>query len=351
MASNSLSGDAYDLTQTAKIILGKRYQKFLQLIIPVYNMVSNIPYFIMIFMCLNDFLAAFEYSCSNLYLFILLLYIFLPVSLVQDLSRLSYLSYFGMACFMFIIVCMLGNSVRILMLSSEPVDFHLNAFQLNFKELPRFFGVILFTYDINGVLGSVRQQMSNSKQRFRSVLISYMTVLYVISASLGLICSSAYGSETKQIIFFNLQTQSSYHYKLSKLIDVLYSISLFSGIMIYNYPCFKQFDKKTFAWLGMKNQPGANGNLCKEFGVQLLNRVFVYAVEAGIGILFYNVAKTMNVLGCIFCIILGYIYPYLLYNKVFGYKISKLEKMTNIGVLLFGLISAVLGIASTVSSI
>lgn len=199
-------------------------------------------------MCINDFQKATEMNYSNWTIFFLMLYIFIPSSFISDMSRLAYVSYFGMSCFIFIYLCVSYNAYTIIS-SDYSLMFNNKHVEINLKEIPKFFGVILFTYDINGVLGSIRGSMENSKQKFRKVLFYYIAILYFIALVLGIMCSSAYGEKTKQMVFFNLESQSASYFRLTKFIDILYAMSLFSGTMLYNYPCFTLIDKKANALL------------------------------------------------------------------------------------------------------
>jgi proton-coupled amino acid transporter len=74
---------------------------------------------------------------------------------------------------------------------------------INFKEIPFFFGVTLYSYDINGILTEIREEMKHP-ERFRKNLASSMLIVCVIYTLFGVCGYLAFGDSSKELITENL---------------------------------------------------------------------------------------------------------------------------------------------------
>lgn len=127
--------------------------------------------------------------------------------------------------------------------------------------------------------------------------------------------------------------------------NIMYATSLLFSNIMYNLNINELVDKK------MEKLCRSSDGTDSEINITLLrvsNRIVVYSVEALIALYYNNIVKSMNILGCIFCVCIGYFYPYVMYREIFQYKITQKKKILNIIIFLFGTGMGILGLVFTI---
>ena len=77
-------------------------------------------------------------------------------------------------------------------------------------------------------------------------------------------------------------------------------------------------------------------------------RFALFMMLALFAINFPDFGGILNLMGCIFSVILGFIFPYLLFNAYFKNKVSVKVRVFNTLILSLGVLGGILGIFATV---
>lgn len=153
---------------------------------------------------------------------------------MEDLRSLtnmgSYLVFIVM--YFFMSICLFQIKTNVDSLNDVQVYYGINPI-----EIPFFFGVSLFSYDINGLLTEVREEMKEP-QYFKNNLALSMVICCVIYCLIGSIGYLAYGQYTSTLLTVNMDETLSIigigvKYALLTL-QLLYALSMILTVILQN---------------------------------------------------------------------------------------------------------------------
>jgi len=119
--------------------------------------------------------------------------LFFPFAMLRKIEKLSIISSFGVfsCCAAFLTVIIDSGYMLISSgVSQEGGDVYTNYFSL--KEISNYFGVIMFAYDINGVITDVHSSMID-KSKFPEIIRNYVIFMFSVGVILGGIAYLALG--------------------------------------------------------------------------------------------------------------------------------------------------------------
>ncbi|CAK92474.1 unnamed protein product (macronuclear) [Paramecium tetraurelia] len=211
---------------------------------------------------------------------------------------------------------------------------------IKFSELPFFFGVTLYSYDINGILTEIREEMKHP-EKFRKNLASSMLICCIIYTSFGVCGYLAFGDSTQELITSNLLNvvsdiglgiQNAFY-----ALQMTYVLSMIQTILLQNVVCIRLMEELPFDFQKSDVKPILS--IWSKFAIRIL---YISGCVFG-GYYLTNFSTIISLLGCIPSVYLGFVMPYYLYKKVFGRQKMYLE-IINGTVLFFGVAGAILGI-------
>lgn len=131
----------------------------------------------------------------------------------------------------------------------------------------------------------------------------------IISGVLGIIVGTlgylAYGEATEAIIFINFGSMNGYGDSLS----VLYSLTLTASILLFCFPLGNHIDNLIKIFVLRNNSEKTS------FIQMILTRSAIFFSFGILSIYVGEINSIFNLLGCVFCTILTYIFPSLLLKK------------------------------------
>ncbi|CAD8145992.1 unnamed protein product [Paramecium pentaurelia] len=211
---------------------------------------------------------------------------------------------------------------------------------IKFSELPFFFGVTLYSYDINGIITEIREEMKHP-ERFRKNLASSMLICCVIYTLFGVCGYLAFGESTQELITSNLLNvvsdiglgiQNAFY-----ALQMMYVLSMIQTILLQNVVCIRLMEELPFDFKKSDVKPSLS--IWFKLGIRIL---YISGCVFG-GYYLTNFSTIISLLGCIPSVYLGFVMPYYLYKKVFGRQKLYIE-IINGTVLFFGVAGAILGI-------
>lgn len=302
----------------------KLYGKWFQEIILFSIVVSQIGFIGAYIIFTGENLRAFTVNVSSytyddlpIGLFILgQLIIFLPLSLVRDITKLTLLA---LLANVFILVGILSIIYFIIveLIHTGTVTGKGINFLINTEEFSLFIGVAIFAFEGIGLIIPIHESMIHP-EAFPKVLfqvILTISIAFVLIATLGYL---AFGQDVNTNIISNLPQNSP----LVILIELLYAISISLSTPLQLFPAIRLMEQKLFTRTGKKS-------LWVKWTKNFFRFAFVFITMM---IAYYggqNLDRFVSFVGCFACIPLVYIYPPLLHSRSCCFESDTLSEKEN----------------------
>lgn len=261
--------------------------------------------------------AVSSYDVKIETLIFLQLLIFLPLSMVRNIAKLSgtaliadffillgllYLYYWGG-------LTIARNGI------SDVRLFNPNDWTL-------FIGTAIFTFEGIGLIIPIQESMKKPAQ-FGPVLAGVMIAITIVFVSMGTLCYAAYGSNVQTVVILNLPQDS----KFVNGVQLLYSLAILLSTPLQLFPVIRILENGIFARSGKHNTTIKwKKNIFRFF------LVFFTAFVAWGGA--DDLDKFVALIGSFACIPLVYIYPPMLHYKAVAK--TTVSKLADIIMVIFG---------------
>lgn len=264
-------------------------------------------------------------------LIFLQLLIFLPLSMIRNIAKLSgtalvadffimlglvYLYYWG------------GLTIA----SNGISDVKL----FNPRDWTLFIGTAIFTFEGIGLIIPIQESMKKPQQ-FGPVLAGVMIGISIIFVSMGALSYAAYGSNVKTVVILNLPQDS----KFVNGIQLLYSLAILLSTPLQLFPAIRILENGLFSRSGKHNP-----KIKWQKNIFRFLLVFFTAFVAWGGA--DDLDKFVALIGSFACIPLVYIYPPLLHYK--SVANTPFAKAADLILLFFGFCALIYTTWGTVSS-
>ncbi|EAR93251.1 transmembrane amino acid transporter protein (macronuclear) [Tetrahymena thermophila SB210] len=283
------------LEDTAGKLYGKSFKVFLQVCTYIYAYSTCFGYSIFIYQTLQPFISNYMVTMAIMFAF------YLPLSMYKNIDKLSLFTYICLSATIITLLIIIGKSCDVI--STTNVNFA-SLTKFDFTQLPLQFGVFSFAYDVNGVYTEVHAQMKD-KNQFNYVLRYYLSIFTILGIFIGTMGYIAFGENTQAVIFQNIGSMGG----VGTALDFLYSLSILANILLYNFTIVKFFDQ-IFSKYIIKS---STQSLIIFQQVSL--RAIVFFSFSFLAQYVNQISNVFNILGSIFCTILTYACPLLLYIK------------------------------------
>ncbi|KAM3146357.1 hypothetical protein pb186bvf_001326 [Paramecium bursaria] len=203
-----------------------------------------------------------------------------------------------------------------------------NAITMDPPKMMIAFGIMMFSYDCNGSISEIRQEMKN-QSKFESILLASMLIETILYVAFGIMCALTFGENTEGLILENFQNVQSNQLisSFTSTIIIVYSSTLVVNSLGMNIPGFRiiklQFD-------------------LKEEYQSIPTFTFFIFFELITAILFPNFALVLSLLGCMATVSLGFVFPFILSVTIKNDR----YKIENYAILFFGIFGGVAGLIS-----
>lgn len=264
-------------------------------------------------------------------LIFLQLIIFLPLSMVRNLAKLSVTALIA-DLFILLGLLYLYYWGGLTLARNGVADVKL----FNPRDWTLFIGTAIFTFEGIGLIIPIQQSMKKPEQ-FNVVLTGVMIGITLIFVSMGALSYAAYGSEVKTVVILNLPQDS----KFVNCIQLLYSLAILLSTPLQLFPAIRILENAFFVRSGKFNNK-----------IKWQKNIFRFCLVFFTAFISWGGADDLDrfvaLIGSFACVPLGYIYPPLLHYK--GVATSPLMKAFDVFLICFGCICMAYTTYTTISS-
>ncbi|ODQ64117.1 hypothetical protein NADFUDRAFT_84119 [Nadsonia fulvescens var. elongata DSM 6958] len=231
-------------------------------------------------------------------LILIQLIIFMPLSMVRDIVRLS-----GTALIADLFI-MLGLIYLYYWSGSLVAHNGISDIVLfNSDNWALFLGTAIFTFEGVGLIIPIQESMKHPHQ-FTSVLAGVMIGITFLFVSMGALCYSAFGSQTQTVVILNLPQES----KFVNGVQLLYSAAILLSTPLQLFPAIRIMENGIFTRSGKFNSKVKwQKNIFRTFIVMMTACVAWGGAD--------DLDKFVALVGSFACIPLVFLYPPLLHLK------------------------------------
>ncbi len=272
-------------------------------------------------------LQAFVQAVSNCRSFIdikfmvlLQLVVFLPLSLIRDISKLGFTALIADAFILLGLLYLYYYDIYTITADSFKLDITL----FNPSSWTLLIGTAIFTFEGVGLIIPIQESMRHP-QKFPFVLGLVMVIITVLFTSLGALSYTAYGSHTKTVVLLNLPQDD----RMVNGVQFLYSLAILLSTPLQLFPAIRIMENELFTRSGKYN-PYIKWQ--KNIFRFLLVMVCALIAWGGAG----DLDKFVSLVGSFACVPLVYIYPPLLHLKAVAQ--TRWQRILDYGVCVFGIV-------------
>ncbi|KAM5453977.1 hypothetical protein MaudCBS49596_002602 [Microsporum audouinii] len=328
---NKINGSFGDM---GGVLYGEKMRKLILLSIALSQLGFVAAYIVFV----SQNLQAFILSVSNCetfmnikYVILMQLIIFLPLSLVRDISKLAFTALIADVFILLGLVYLYGFGISTIM---EQGIADIQPF--NPKSYTLLIGTAIFTFEGIGLIIPIQESMKRP-EKFPGVLALVMVIITVIFLSMGVVGYATFGSKTETVVILNLPQQDNF----VRSIQFLYAAAILLSTPLQLFPAIRILENGLFTRSGKYN-PGIKWkkNIFRFFLV-LLCAVIAWG---GAG----DLDKFVSLIGSFACVPLVFVYPPMLHYK--GAASTFVQKSLDISLAVFGLICCAYTTALTISN-
>jgi solute carrier family 36 (proton-coupled amino acid transporter) len=230
---------------------------------------------------------------------VLQLIIFLPLSLIRDISKLGFTALIADAFILLGLIYLYYYDIYTVSADSFKLDIAL----FNPSSWTLLIGTAIFTFEGVGLIIPIQESMKQP-QKFPFVLGLVMVIITVLFTSIGALSYTAYGSKTKTVVLLNLPQDD----KMVNGVQFLYSLAILLSTPLQLFPAIRIMENELFSRSGKYNPYIKwQKNIFRFFLVILCALVAWGGAD--------DLDKFVALVGSFACVPLVYIYPPLLHLK------------------------------------
>ncbi len=322
----------------------KLYGNYMRLIILFSIVLSQIgfssAYIIFTSENLKSFFDNFDHNLFNhnftiSELIFLQILIFLPLSMIRNIGKLSFTSFLANFMILIGLIYICYSSLKVLNENgiSKKIEFLFNS-----KSWTLFIGTAIFTFEGIGLIIPVQESMAKP-ENFKFVLKFTMILITFIFIFVAILCYLTFGSKVETIVLLSLPKDNN----LINIIQLLYSMAILLSTPLQLFPAIRIMENGLFKSSSSNNLSSIIISGKSNLRIKWKKNFFRYfIVLISILIAYYgsnDLDKFVSIIGSFACIPLVYIYPPLLHYKAFkNDKYGKVIDCLGIG---FGVIMMV----------
>lgn len=221
------------------------------------------------------------------------LIIFLPLSLIRDISKLGFTALIADVFIMLGLIYLYYYDVATIVSQGGISD--ITAFNPSTWTL--FIGTAIFTFEGVGLIIPIQESMKQPR-KFPRVLALVMVIITILFLSMGALSYAAYGSATKTVVILNLPQDD----KFVNAVQFLYSLAILLSTPLQLFPAIRIMENEFFTRSGKYN-PWIKWKKNVFRFVLVMFCAMVAWVGAG------DLDKFVALVGSFACVPLVYVYP------------------------------------------
>jgi len=227
------------------------------------------------------------------YLILMQMVIFLPFSLMRDISKLGFTALVADAFILIGLAYLYYYDILTLVKQHGVAD----IVNFNPKDWTLFIGTAIFTFEGIGLIIPIQESMKNPK-KFPPVLGGVMIIITIVFISMGALSYAAYGSKTETVVILNLPQDD----KFVNGVQFLYSLAILLSTPLQIFPAIRITENELFTRSGKYNPfIKWQKNVFRFFVVMLCASIAWFGAN--------DLDKFVALVGSFACVPLVYIYP------------------------------------------
>ncbi|RAH57016.1 amino acid transporter [Aspergillus piperis CBS 112811] len=266
------------------------------------------------------------------FMVLLQLVIFLPLSLIRDISKLGFTALIadlfimmGLVYLFYYDFLTISNQGGV----SDIISFNPSTWTL-------FIGTAIFTYEGIGLIIPIQESMKHP-QKFPGVLAMVMVIITIIFLSAGAFSYAAYGSATKTVVILNMPQDD----KFVNAVQFLYSLAILLSTPLQLFPAIRILENELFTRSGKYNPSIKWKKNCFRFFLVMICAFIAWGGAE-------DLDKFVSLVGSFACVPLIYVYPPLLHLKACAQ--SRRQQIADIALSVFGVLSCLYTTALTLNN-
>ena len=231
---------------------GILYGKFMRTLILTSIVLSQVGFVAAYIVFTSENLRAFIIAVSNCatkidikWMVLMQLILFLPLSLIRDISKLGFTALIADAFILLGIIYLYYFDIATIVQNRGLADvtpFNPNSWTV-------FIGTAIFTFEGIGLIVPIQESMRNPSN-FPPVLAMVMVIITIIFTSSGFLGYAAFGSATKTVVLLNLPQDN----RFVNGVQFLYSLAILLSTPLQLFPAIRILENELFTKSG-KNNP------------------------------------------------------------------------------------------------
>lgn len=221
------------------------------------------------------------------------LVIFLPLSLVRDISKLGFTALIADAFIILGLIYIYYYDVHTISSQggfSDVISFNSSTWTL-------FIGTAIFTFEGIGLILPIQESMKHPQQ-FPGVLALIMIIITSIFLSAGALSYAAYGSSTRTVVLLNMPQDD----KFVNAVQLLYSMAILLSTPLQLFPAIRIMENELFSRSGKYNPRIKWQKNCFRFFLVMLCAFLAWGGAK-------DLDKFVSIVGSFACVPLIYVYP------------------------------------------
>ncbi|ODV64452.1 Avt4p ASCRUDRAFT_16472, partial [Ascoidea rubescens DSM 1968] len=262
----------------------------------------------------------FNFDVSFIFMLSILCLIFMPLSLIRNITKLSLAALFANVFIFFGLIVIVYYTSFHLILNGPAND----IIFFNSNDWPLFIGVAIFSFEGIGLIIPIQESMAQP-EKFPKVMFLVIVSISILMISIASLCYMTYGSKTLTVIILNLPQDSIF----VNLIQLFYSLAILLSSPLQLFPVIKILENNIFG-------PNLHGKF--DWKIKWLKNFFRFSIVILCTLIAIygadNLDRFVSLVGCLACIPLVYMYPPMLHYK--SCAKDKLARLSDICLVIFG---------------
>jgi solute carrier family 36 (proton-coupled amino acid transporter) len=275
---------------------------------------------------LQAFILAVSNCRTNIdikFMVLMQLIIFLPLSLIRDISKLGFTALVADVFIMLGLIYLYYYDIFTIVSHHGIAD--IRAFNPSTWTL--FIGTAIFTFEGVGLIIPIQESMRRPAA-FPPVLALVMVIITVLFISIGALSYAAYGSSTRTVVILNLPQDN----KFVNAVQFLYSLAILLSTPLQLFPAIRIMENGLFAKSGKYNPY-----------IKWQKNVFRFVLVVICALIAWGGAgdldKFVALVGSFACVPLVYVYPPLLHLKAVAK--THWQRIADYAVCAFGVVGCI----------
>ncbi|KAL8952302.1 MAG: hypothetical protein Q9222_001791 [Ikaeria aurantiellina] len=275
----------------------------------------------------SENLQAFILAVSNCrtwidikFMVLMQLIIFLPLSLIRDISALSLTAYIADFFIMLGLLYLYYYDIFTIVVHkgfADVVNFNPQSWSL-------FIGTAIFTFEGVGLIIPIQESMRHPS-KFPPVLAAVMMIITVVFVSMGALSYAAFGSSTKTVVLLNLPQDD----KFVNAVQFLYSLAIILSTPLQLFPAIRIIENELFTRSGKNDFRIKTGKNVFRFCLVMICALIAWG---GAG----DLDKFVAIIGTFCCLPLVYVYPAMLHFRAVAQ--SRRQQVIDVILCIFGFV-------------